>query len=425
MQQDKKAVSQIVTTILIILIVLAAIVIVWNVVKQTIKTSSEDVGAEKFSVSLSTSQVDLSQDPINISVTRSAGAGDIIAIKIIFKDDAGNSYTYENSTDIPDELETIIYSIPRDDILLTNLKSVEIYPIIAISENKNATGIKASIKETTESVDSDEDGYDSTIDCDDGNINLWQLLPGYVDTDRDTYRIGNLIDVCSGNALPVGYIDIDNGLGLDCDDTAPAAHPGLEESVATGNCADVLDNDCDGKIDLKEADCHLGLISWWRFESESGGITPDEKGVNPGTLVYGTHIIDDPNRQKVISFDAPRDYVDIGDDASLIFSNLSGRTWSFWVKYDSSINCTTGTNSCVFISQKGTDGSYYFLVWGSSIYFTKVSGTASYYLILGGIPSNVWTHLVVNYNPTTTTVQGYKNGVFYTSIASLKIPSAS
>ena len=148
MQQDKKAVSQIVTTILIILIVLAAIVIVWNVVKQTIKTSSEDVGAEKFSVSLSTSQVDLSQDPINISVTRSAGAGDIIAIKIIFLDGTSNSYAYENTVSIPGELETITYSIARSatspDSTGKNLVSFKVYPIIAVSAEKNVTGLPAS-----------------------------------------------------------------------------------------------------------------------------------------------------------------------------------------------------------------------------------------------------------------------------------------
>ncbi|MFC1890275.1 hypothetical protein ACFL4G_11010 [Thermodesulfobacteriota bacterium] len=42
---------------------------------------------------------------------------------------------------------------------------------------------------------------------------------------------------------------------LDCDDTNPNVNPGVIESKDVGNCADVLDNDCDGLADAADPDC--------------------------------------------------------------------------------------------------------------------------------------------------------------------------
>jgi len=41
-----------------------------------------------------------------------------------------------------------------------------------------------------------------------------------------------------------------NGTVVDCDDYHADVNPAAEESIAAGNCADGIDNDCDGKIDL-------------------------------------------------------------------------------------------------------------------------------------------------------------------------------
>ena len=62
--------------------------------------------------------------------------------------------------------------------------------------------------------DSDGDGYASNIDCNDNNVNVWGLLNGYIDNDKDNYGTGLLKSVCSGNNLPVGYANNNN----DCND---------------------------------------------------------------------------------------------------------------------------------------------------------------------------------------------------------------
>ncbi len=172
---NKSAQAQIITTVLIILLVLAAIVIVWNVINITVKESSEDIGLERFSVSLSTSQVDLAQDPILVPVTRETGAGNLIAIRIIFTNSSGNSGIYENTTKIPNELETITYSISKSDLNPSaegiSLISFEVYPIIAVS-GKNITGIMASGGEVI------EEGGEETFTPPSGLVSWWKLDDG-------------------------------------------------------------------------------------------------------------------------------------------------------------------------------------------------------------------------------------------------------
>jgi len=46
--------------------------------------------------------------------------------------------------------------------------------------------------------------------------------------------------------------------GLDCNDQDPNVNPAVAESDAAGNCADGIDNDCDGKTDSADPDCSGG-----------------------------------------------------------------------------------------------------------------------------------------------------------------------
>jgi len=74
-------------------------------------------------------------------------------------------------------------------------------------------------------VNSPGTGWTNTLpgggsgDCDDNNNTIWQLLPGYVDADADSFTIGAIQDICSGNTLPQGYNS--SSLGEDADDNNP------------------------------------------------------------------------------------------------------------------------------------------------------------------------------------------------------------
>ncbi len=49
--------------------------------------------------------------------------------------------------------------------------------------------------------------------------------------------------------------------GTDCDDTDTNVNPGVEESVAAGNCTDGIDNDCDGDTDSADSACEEGVCT--------------------------------------------------------------------------------------------------------------------------------------------------------------------
>ncbi len=102
-------------------------------------------------------------------------------------------------------------------------------------------------------IDNDNDGYNSTADCNDNNKDIWQLLNGYIDSDRDNYGTGNLLQVCSGSNIPPGYSDNN----LDCSDNNANIHPGASETSCNG-----IDNDCDTQIDEDyinvAANCGIG-----------------------------------------------------------------------------------------------------------------------------------------------------------------------
>lgn len=95
--------------------------------------------------------------------------------------------------------------------------------------------------------DNDGDGFNSDVDCDDNNVFTWQLLAGYVDADRDGYGVNPLLNVCSGNSLPIGYVSI-NG---DCNDGSSLINPGAVEICGNG-----IDENCDGV----DEDCVVDLV---------------------------------------------------------------------------------------------------------------------------------------------------------------------
>ncbi len=85
-------------------------------------------------------------------------------------------------------------------------------------------------------------------ECDDGNTDSGDGCSETcqfecVDADGDSYGDGTHGNVACAQ------------LDIDCDDTEPAANPGETESTAEGNCADGIDNDCDGDTDAADSGC--------------------------------------------------------------------------------------------------------------------------------------------------------------------------
>ncbi len=137
--------------------------------------------------------------------------------------------------------------------------------------------------------DDDLDSYLDTScsgnDCNDNNANI---NPG------TTESCNNLDDNCSGQ-VDEGCDDdndnyCDNTLtlvsppnpntctlgGNDCKDDDNNVNPGIEESLSVGNCADGLDNDCDGARDNSDADCFVVCGDGVCTPPENGASCPDD-----------------------------------------------------------------------------------------------------------------------------------------------------
>lgn len=67
--------------------------------------------------------------------------------------------------------------------------------------------------------DLDNDGHLNADDCDDSDQTTWQIFNAYLDADDDGFGGGDLVELCSGVAMPDGY----TVQGGDCDDTDSAS----------------------------------------------------------------------------------------------------------------------------------------------------------------------------------------------------------
>jgi hypothetical protein len=228
----KRSVSEVVAMVLIVLIVLAAIILVWNLVSRMVETGAGSSISDKLSVSLSAKLMsNITDNPIAISVSRSAGQGNISRVMIILKNSTGQSWTYENTT-VPGELETIIYYINITGHI-SNPISFEVYPIF-LNNGKETIGVLADIKGGIGEVSYYEPNITMVI-----NI----TVTCYADNDFDGYFNGTIKNFT--NFCPFGYINssqLKNNL-IDCNDINSEIHPNAIES-----CSDNEDNNCDGVI---------------------------------------------------------------------------------------------------------------------------------------------------------------------------------
>lgn len=151
---------------------------------------------------------------------------------------------------------------------------------------------KNSINWTIKGQDRDGDGYFDS-DCNDNDANLWQLFPGYQDSDGDEFGRLNLLQVCSGNNLPSGYTNVTG----DCDDTRNNINPSATEIPYDG-----LDNDC----------------------SNGDLVDGDGDGFN-ATIVGGNDCNDNDASFNIASIDPLKNCI---NDAPVLVSNIPQQSWA-------------------------------------------------------------------------------------------------
>jgi len=147
--------ANIIVVVLIILLVLAAIVIVWNVVRESVEKTSGQIDIEKFNINLDIKSVKLrSNGGVDIEVHRGAGKGKLEEIKVIIEDANEQTHIRTITEDLPDELET------------------KTYPIVDFSENVEVKEV--SVRSGVSGVESKKD-FDETIKPLTGLVSWWKF----------------------------------------------------------------------------------------------------------------------------------------------------------------------------------------------------------------------------------------------------------
>ncbi len=100
----------------------------------------------------------------------------------------------------------------------------------------NAPYLQLKVCVKNDPADQDVDGWNSDVDCDDGNKDVWRLR--YVDNDEDFFGVGN--PVCVGNHP--GYADVAG----DCYDDNADVFPGQTAYFGTHRGDGSFDYNCDG-----------------------------------------------------------------------------------------------------------------------------------------------------------------------------------
>ncbi len=101
-------------------------------------------------------------------------------------------------------------------------------------------------------ADEDGDGWPADQDCDDSDPSLGAAAIWYADADQDGVGGDVSVAACEQPDLFVAETG-------DCDDTEPAAAPGLSEV-----CGDGIDNDCvDGDVDCVRLDGVISVADAW------------------------------------------------------------------------------------------------------------------------------------------------------------------
>jgi len=145
--------------------------------------------------------------------------------------------------------------------------------------------------------------------------------------------------------------------------------------------------------------------AYWRFEQETYGMTPDETGMNNGTLQGDAAIISDPEKGNVLSLDGNGDYVDCGNDATLSPDHI---TIAAWVKPEEVAEITKYILSkrlSYFLDAMrgwaGADRPHFYIYTNNANYYNATSDVK--------LNADTWNHIAATYDGYQIKI--YINGI--------------
>lgn len=223
------------------------------------------------------------------------------------------------------------------------------------------------------------DGVDNDCDGNADEDGASGCTTYYNDKDNDGYGVtGDSRCLCSTEG---DYTATNSG---DCNDYNYDVYPGAYDDLNS------IDENCDGEVDELFAcdtwSSAIGLVSYWRFDEESGNIINDTIGNNDGLALSASRVVGVVNT--ALSFDG-FSYVNVNDptDGSLDFDNSF--SIEAWIKNnDSSDNQV--------IVEKGSSGAYYRLYLsnvGEVVFEASDGSTTSTLESSTGINDGEWHHI--------------------------------
>lgn len=141
---NKRGLSQIVTTIILVLLILVAIAGIWAVVNSFLIKGSERINLDQFTINLKmkSASINYTTGIAEVSVFRDSGAGDLESIKFIVEDKK-NSYVFERDASTLFELGTRTYTLDlteADYLALREIYKISIAPVYVVGEGSSQLG---------------------------------------------------------------------------------------------------------------------------------------------------------------------------------------------------------------------------------------------------------------------------------------------
>lgn len=137
--KNRKALSDVITTLIIILLSLVALGIIWIVVSNILQSSSEQVEIEQFTVGMNIKSVKfLENNGVSITLKRESGKGEFIGLNFIFSDGKESEVVRKNIT--MKELETQTFNFTLTKLNIEDLKVISVAPIFKLASGKEKQG---------------------------------------------------------------------------------------------------------------------------------------------------------------------------------------------------------------------------------------------------------------------------------------------
>lgn len=138
--QEKRGLSQVITTLIIILLVLVAVGGIWVVVNNFIQTGSEQIELGKFTLDLQIKSVNVLGDDVTVTIVvrRNPGKGELVGMNFIFSDGQNSEVVREDT--VLKEFEEKTFTFTLAEVNTSNLKDVSVAPIYELSSGKEEAG---------------------------------------------------------------------------------------------------------------------------------------------------------------------------------------------------------------------------------------------------------------------------------------------